>query len=173
MSNRVTKAMAEEAAKQLAAKAYGEKIKKAEQHRREVGLALYEQYIPKAVRDAADEHLEVYEGSYFLKFQVEDASAYDYIRVYYSEGETPRYFPNFKNIVLSQKDWKLLRGAEDEVKELEHDKFEYKRDAEQALVNLRTEKNVREQFPEALSYMNFTTCTALVPNINNLRTKLL
>ena len=52
----------------------------------------------------------------------------------------------------------------------ERDDFED--EVRQALVNLRTEKNVREQFPEALPYMNFSECTALVPNLSSLRNKL-
>ena len=167
MSNRVTRTMAENAAEQLAKKAYDEKVAEARQELKTIGLAMYEKYIPKAVRDAAKSHIEVLEDTSQLRFIVEGASSWDYIGIYYDES-----FPRLRAIVLNANDWKKLRKQEELVRSLEKEQREYCADVENALVNLRTEKNVREQFPEALPYMSFTTCTALVPNIDKLRLQL-
>jgi hypothetical protein len=168
MSNRVTKAMAEEAASQLSEKAFDEKIKEATEHCRSVALSLYEKYIPKPVRDAGEQYVEVYTKECYLDFALDGASYYDYIRIRIPD----RFFPKLRLIILQPEDFKLLQKSEKSREKLIQDKQKYVCDVTLALMNLRTEKNVREQFPEALPYMNFTSCTALVPNLGKLRTLL-
>ena len=170
MSNRVTRAMAEGAAKQLTEAAYGQKIKDAENERRDVGIMLYEKYIQKEVREAGETYIDVYDSTCYLKFLPEGGSSYDKIEISYYQVNGN--FPRVKPIILEKEDWKTLRKVEDSLKRLKDERSQYNDEVEQALVNLRTEKNVREQFPEALPYMNFTTCTALAPNIDKLRLKL-
>jgi hypothetical protein len=159
--------MAEHASEMLTEKAYKEKLEEAREELKTIGLAMYEKYVPKAVRDAAKAHIEILEDTSSLRFVVEGASSWDYKNIYYNER-----FPRLKPIILTAKDWKTLCAQDRLVNQLEKEKREYCDNVEQALMNLRTEKNVREQFPEALPFMTFTTCTALVPNLNALRMKL-
>ncbi len=159
--------MAEGAAKQLADKAYNEKIKAAKEEFKTIAYALYEKYVPKTVREAVKQNINLFNQTGQLRFLVEGASSWDYIGVYFDER-----FPDYKPIILSPNDWKMLRKQEELVRSLEKEQRDFNDEVYNALVNLRTEKNVREQFPEALPYMSFTTCTALVPNIDKLRLQL-
>ena len=159
--------MAEEAATQLAALAYNKKIEDADNELSAFGLSMYKKYVPEPLRAACNEYINVLEDTGQLKFLVEGANSWDYISIHYNEA-----FPRVKAMILDAKDWKELRRRERLVSDLRSDRREYEADVTQALVNLRTEKNVREQFPEALPYLNFTACTALVPNIDNLRNRL-
>lgn len=168
MSKRVTKAMAHIAAVELAKKAYGEKIEKAETDFRDFGLELYHKYIPEELRDALNKYMSFFMDTQELKFIVVGASSWDYKRIYYEELK----FPYFEHIIVSPEDWSKLKRLDSLQGDLSSEKFQYEFDCEQALINLRTEKNVQEQFPEALPYLNFTECTALVPCLDNLRNKL-
>ena len=109
MSNRVTKAMAEEAAKQLTENAYKEKIETARAAHKAMGLELYVKYIPEAVRMAGKEHIEKYETRRDLKFMPEGASCYDYVQLYYDIN-----FPQLRPIVLDKDDWKKFQKANEE-----------------------------------------------------------
>lgn len=164
MSNRVTKTMATEAAEQLALKAFGEKQKQAEEDFLALGLLLYKKYIPKPVRDCYQEYKDLYDGKAVLRFLPENGSSYELIMVWYEFC-----FPSIVPIILDKEDWKRLNDAKKKKNEIDKAKRDYTNEVTTALFNLRTEKNVREEFPEALPYLNFSSCTALVPNIDKLR----
>ena len=159
--------MAEEVAEQLTANAYKEKIETARAAHKAMGLELYVKYIPEAVRMAGKEHSEKYDTTRELKFLPEGASYYDYIQLYYDIN-----FPRLRPIIINKDDWQKFQKAHKLCKSLEEEQNNFKEEVAQALVNLRTAKNVREQFPEALPYMNFSECTTLVPNLSHLRNKL-
>ena len=159
--------MAEYAAEHLAFNAYQTKIEAAIYNVKELGLKFYIQYIPNDVRITATSHINMYETQRDLKFLTEGSSYWEYIQIVFDIE-----FPRLRPIVLSKEDWKELDKADKYRKELEKESKVFKQDVAQALINLRTEKNIREQFPEALPYLNFTECTALIPNLNNLRKKL-
>lgn len=164
MSNRVSKTMATEAAEQLAIKAFGEKQKQAEEDFLALGLLLYKKYTPKPVRDCYQEYKEVYDGKNWLCFLSENGSSSDLIMVGYKFR-----FPSIVPIILDKEDGKRLNDAKKKKNEIDKAKRNYTNEVTTALFNLRTEKNVREEFPEALPYLNFSSCTALVPNIDKLR----
>lgn len=168
MSKRVTKAMADEAAKMLANKAYGEKIKAAEEDFCHFALELYHKYIPEEVREVINNHMPLFMDTKELKFIVDGASCWDYKSVYIKDAK----FPFLEHIVVSVEDWKKLKSLDSKRNDLSNEKEQYKFDCVQALMNLRTEKNVTEQFPEALPYLDFSECTTLVPCLDNLRNKL-
>lgn len=160
--------MAYEAAKGLAKQAYEEKIKAAKDDFRHYALELYHKYIPEEVREAVNNHLPLFMRTNELKFIIEGASSWDYKRVSFDDLQ----FPYLEEIVISTEDWKKLKKLDSIQSDLSNDATQYEFDCEQALINLRTEKNVQEQFPEALPYLNFSECTALVPCLDNLRNKL-
>ena len=164
MSNRISKTMATGAAEQLALKAFGEKQKQAEEDFLALGLLLYKKYVPKPVRDCYQEYKDLYDGKTVLSFLPENGSSYDLIMVWYEFR-----FPSLVPIIIDKKDWKLLNDAKKKKDDIDKAKRNYTKEVTTALFNLRTEKNVREQFPEALPYLNFSSCTALVPNIDKLR----
>lgn len=164
MSNRISKTMATGAAEQLALKAFGEKQKQAEEDFLALGLLFYKKYVPKPVRDCYQEYKDLYDGKAVLRFLPENGSSYDLIMVWYKFGVPP-----ITHIIINKKDWELLFDAKKKKNDIDKAKCDYINEVTTALFNLRTEKNVREQFPEALPYLNFSSCTALVPNIDKLR----
>lgn len=164
MNNRVTKTMATVAAEQLALKAFGEKQKQSAEDLLALGLLLYKKYIPKPVRDCYQEHKDLYDEKSVLSFLPENGSSYELIMIWYEFS-----FPSLVPIIIDKKDWKLLNDAKKKKDDIVKAKRNYAKEVTTALFNLRTEKNVREEFPEALPYLNFSSCTALVPNIDKLR----
>lgn len=164
MSNRVTKTMATEAAEQLALKAFEEKQKQSEEDFLALGLILYKKYIPKPVRDCYQEYKDLYDWKSVLSFLPENGSSHELIMIWYNFR-----FPSLAPIIIDKKDWKLLNDEKKKKDDIDKAKRNYTKEVTTALFNLRTEKNVREQFPEALPYLNFSSCTALVPNIDKLR----
>lgn len=167
MSKRITKAMAENAAEQLAQVAYDEKIENAKNAYRQVCNSLYEKYIPAPVRQCAEEYKEYYQEAWRLSFVVEGESGG---RNYKSALEY--HGVCVKDIVLSSEDWKVLDKADDSYRSLISERQSFVWDATDALVNLRTQRRVEESFPEALPYLNFAETTALARDLSKLRSML-
>lgn len=167
MSKRITKAMAEAAAKELTSIAFDKRIEKAKADLLALAEHFVRKYIPEPVRQCGVEYLDAYEHERRQEFCAEGYGGYNYKYVYLSYEH-----PNFKRIPLNKEDWASLEKADKLVRDLESNERKYNDEVVTALVNLRTERNVKEQFPEALPFLNFTECTALAPNLSHLRTLL-
>ena len=164
MSKRITKAMAEAAAKELNKLAFDARIKKAKNDLQQLCEHFVRKYIPEQVRECGVTYLESYDHEKRQEFTTEGLGGYNYKCVYLSYEH-----PKYNRINLSAHDFHDLDVADKLVRDLESDSRKYEDDVYIALVNLRTKRNVEEQFPEALPYLDFTECTALVPNLMPLR----
>ena len=164
MSKRITKAMAEAAAVELTAIAFDKKVEKAKNDLQQLAEHFVRKYIPEEVREVGSVHLECYEQTQRQEFTTEGLGGYNYKYIYLSY-----YHPQYKRINLSAKDFHDLEAADKLLRDTENAQRSYKDDVINALFNLRTQRNVEEQFPEALPYLNFTECTALAPNLMPLR----
>ena len=107
---------------------------------------------------------EAYDHESRAEFTTEGNGGYNYkyVRLSYEH-------PKFKRIQLSIEDWRSLEKADKLLRDMQDARRDYDYDVQTALFNLRTERNVTDQFPEALPFLNFTACTALAPNLTPLR----
>ena len=63
-------------------------------------------------------------------------------------------------------------NAELEYRTIKNEKYSYRSKVEDALYQLKTEAKIKQFFPEALPFINFSESSALVPNYDDLRSKL-
>ena len=164
MSKRITKSMAEAAAHELTKIAFDKKVEKAENDLKQLAEHFVRKYIPEEVREVAVTHLEAYEHTSRVEFTTEGNGGYNYkyVRLSYEH-------PQYKRIQLSIDDWRSLEKADKHLRNMQDARRDYDIEVQTALFNLRTERNVTDQFPEALPFLNFTECTALAPNLTPLR----
>lgn len=170
MSNKISRVMIEAAAQRLASEAFKEKIKQVQEQCRSIGLDLYKQEVPEPVRNVAAEYREVYLCDVTLTFTTKIGSSFcDMIYVCYG-GDI--CFPKLKAIELKSEDWRRLLKADEEKRRLQEEQRVYERKVRQTLTELRTEKNMREYFPEAMKYLSFKVPTSSVSDIDTLRKQL-
>lgn len=164
MSKRITKTMAEDAAAELTKIAFDKKILKAKGDLLQLAEHFVHKYIPEEVREVGVIYLDAYDHERRAEFTTEGLGGYEYKYITLSYEH-----PRFKRIQLSIEDWRSLDKADKHLRDMENARKKYKDDVTNAIFNLRTERNVTDQFPEALPFLNFTECTALAPNLTPLR----
>lgn len=165
MSKQVTRLMADEAAKQLAEIAFGEKAKAAHIAECEFGDYIINKYIPGPVLAVGKEF-----DSYFL-----DKGKYVQCVSEYPNGVSVSLGSNIINplprkyLTINCEDFKQAKKLKSNYNNLVQDKSNYEGQVSDALVQLKTFKRIKEHFPEALPYLNFSDSTALVPQFEKLR----
>ena len=171
MSKRITKEMADDAAEELSEIAYGNKLESAISKNKDFVDSLIQKYVPKAVLACAKEYPRYFHKSSHFDMNLENSSSYSNTLCQdcnYDEGSYAiNYYQGYTPI--SKEDHHKAYKLEIAVKELRKAKSDYEYKVSNALRMLQTEKRVKEQFPEALPYLNFTDSTALSLNLNNLR----
>ena len=159
---RITREMADKAAKQLAATAYDKKIEKAKNDFKSLVAEIIRTYIPAPILAVMREYSSYLEKS---------------MRIYISDGNDSIYtyhipipIPVINEIKVSHNDLAKVKGAKKLFESLENAKRDYEDKVSNALcLSIRTEKRCAEEFPEAMQYLNFSKTTALAPKFDDLR----
>jgi hypothetical protein len=169
MAKRLTREMADDAADKLAALAFDKKIEKIKSEMTKFGDVLINKYIPAPILALGDEYAQYFpDRNNHIQFTSETAPSYHYSALPCTVSN-PIYRKVF---VLSEEDYKKGHGLKRRYDDLCGDKRRYKSDVSDALMQLKSEKRIQEQFPEALPYLNFCETTALVPQFVELRAML-
>jgi len=172
MNRRVTKTMADEAASKMKEKAYAKKIAKANEKLNEAGEEIVRKYIPAPVIACVNEY-----SSYFGYSTGASITAIKE----HPDGWTCRH-PNipvkisFKipgnstYITVDAKEYEAIRKLHAKAKQLEKDRDDFGAQVYDALVALKTEKNVEKELPEAMKYLVFPEVKAVpMPVFTGLR----
>lgn len=172
MNRRITKTMAEEAASKMKDKAYSKKIENAYKKLNEAGQVLVRKYIPAPVIACVNEY------STYIGYSM--GASITAIKVY-PNGYTSREsnipvklsfkIPgNSTYITVEAKEYETVRKLHAKAKQLEKERDEFGEQVCDALVALKTEKNVEKELPEAMKYLVFPKVKALpMPVFTGLR----
>lgn len=169
MAKRLTREMADDAAEKLAEIAFDKKIKKAKEEMTKFGDELVKKYVPTPILALGQEYASYFpDRSNNIQFTSETAPSYHY-SVIPCTTSNPIYRKVF---VLDNDDYKKGHGLKRRYEDLCSDKRKYKSEVSDALMQLKSEKRITEQFPEALPFLHFCDTTALVPQFVELRAML-
>jgi hypothetical protein len=172
MNRRITKTMAEEAASNMKKKAYSKKIEKAYEKLNAAGEELVRKYIPAPVIACVNE--------YSTYFGYSTGASITAIKEH-PDGWTSREsnipvklsfkIPgNSTYITVEAKEYETVRKLHAKAKQLEKERDEFGEQVYDALVALKTEKNVEKELPEAMKYLVFPEVKAVpMPVFTGLR----
>lgn len=161
MAKQVTRSMADEAAKQLAGQVFDKKIELAEQAERQFGDELIKKYIPAPILAVGMEY-----DSYFI-----NKSKYlGFATLFGGHIQSNIINPiSNKYIQIEPEDYKQAKTLIEARQKLQTSKDNYISKVSDALLQLKSFKRIKENFPEALPYLNFAETTALIPQFAELR----
>lgn len=158
--------MADEAAEKLAAIAFDKKIEEANQEMREFGDELVEKYIPAPILALGNEYVSFFpDRANTIQFSSETAPNYHYCWLPCTVSNPI----SRKVLILKENDYKKGQALYNRHNNLCNDRRKYTHNVSDALMQLKTAKRIKEQFPEALPFLNFCETTALVPQFVELR----
>lgn len=169
MAKRLTREMADGAAEKLAEIAFDKKIKKVKEEMTKFGDELVKKYVPAPILALGQEYASYFpDRSNNIQFTSETAPSY-----HYSGLPCTMSNPIYRKVfVLDNDDYKKGHGLKRQYEDLCSDKRKYKNDVSDALMQLKSEKRITEQFPEAIPFLYFCDTTALVPQFVELRAML-
>ena len=164
MAKRITRVMADDAARKLAKIAYGQKIIDARKERKDFGDYLIKKYIPKPVLDCCNEF-----GDYFEKFNAFFVTAF--VDDWNMRREVPCNIsnPTRKYIIAEKQDIFRDKELSTKIYDLEQLYNDYIGKVSDALYCLKSEVKIKEFFPEALPYLDFSETNLPSTNYSNLR----
>lgn len=161
--SRITREMANKAAEQLAIIAYDKKIEKVSDDLRQEVEKIIKEYIPSPIIQMMAEYAGVLEN--MAQLCITDGNGHC---VYYYNP--PIKLPHVNAIAVNIDDFKRLHALREKLDSLNNEKYKYKYKVSDALcLSLRTESRIKECFPEALPYLNFSGSTALMADFSDLR----
>lgn len=169
MAKRLTREMADDAAYQLASIAFDKKIEQAKKEELEFGDYIVKTYIPIPIQGVMEEY-----RSWFMNLRT-------YVRCVDISGQNRNTLCVDTNVLIdaylraaqiSHEDYKKASQLHNRCINLQQERDKYKSKVSDALVQLKSEKRIREAFPEALPYLNFSETTALIPQFDELRAML-
>jgi len=169
MAKRMTREMANKAAQQLASIVFDEKIQQALDTEKEFGDYLVKTYIPQPIQGVMKEY-----RSWFMHMNTSvsciDASQQSRRTLYIQTNILMHYY--LHSLSLSNKDFKKADQLHQNYLNLNDKRNAYTNEVSDALMQLKSEARIKEHFPEALPYLNFSESTALIPQFEHLRSLL-
>ena len=173
MNRRISKSMAEEAAAKMKAKAYGRKIENATKKVNEAVEELVRKYIPAPVIACIEEYTNFfsYSTGASITTVVEKAGCSWSTARTAIKGKLSFKIPSNANYIkVSNKEYDDLLKIESKRVLLEKQRDDFGDQVYDALVALRTEKNVEKELPEAMKYLVFPEVKAVpMPVFTGLR----
>lgn len=162
---RVTREIASKVANILAEIAYKEDVEKACKKYKEIIDNIYLSYVPSPIIACAKEYPDFFYASTSAYFSSPKAfQQWFNLSISNPLGSIP--------INISDKDMDRALNAELEYRTIKNEKYSYRSKVGDALYQLKTEAKIKQFFPEALPFINFSESSALVPNYDDLRSKL-
>ncbi len=163
-NQRITKEMAKKAAREMKQDKFEPKIKKIQESILSYVDELIEKYIPDEVRDAFNNHRDCYQKCDRISFHADGGGSGSYVEIYV--GNIP--YPFYRCINIDPKEYVKLTKIQREKRELESKASSFYNDCVTVLTELAYENRVKEQFPQALPYLNFSGTTVVAPSVQNL-----
>ena len=171
MNRRITKSMAEEAAEKMKAKAYGRKIENAKAKVNAAVEELVKKYIPAPVIACVNEYPTYlsYSTGASITTMVEK-NGWSTTRTSIKGALSFKIPGNSTYIKVSNEEYDALLKVESKRVLLEKQRDDFGNEVFDALVALRTEKNVEKELPEAMKYLVFPEVKAVpMPVFTGLR----
>ena len=162
MNRRVTKTIAYEAASKMKEKAYSKKIEHAYEKLNAAGEELVRKYVPAPVIACVNEYstyIGYSEGANITTIKEHPdgwTSRESSIAVHLSFK-----IPINNYITVDAKEYASIRMLHDKAKSLEEERDRFGDEVFDALVGLRTERNVEKELPEAMKYLVFPEVKAV------------
>lgn len=153
MSIRITKAMAQEAAKSISSAYKKEEYEKLENQRREIAEYLVKQYVPNPVRAVVKEFRKFFTATNYVSIRAYSpddiclSTISQYINILLPNGGS--------FIVVKYKEYQEIEKLKDKMKMIEYERKELEKSATQTLVTLGTVARVAKELPEALEYLKY------------------
>lgn len=172
MTNRITKAMAEAAAKEMTKDFYSKKLQDVHKESKDYYESLLNKYVPAEVKEVAERYPEVFGSMSETRFHgVGHSTTNNWAYDVWGETITKNPLGTVKRFNLTSEEYETCCKFTSRIDNI-HTEWEKKRhQIENALRQCGTEKKVKELFPEALPFLNFPSqCTALCPQFTELRT---
>ena len=163
-NQRITKEMARKAASEMKRDMFEPKIKKMQEIIVAYVDELIEKYIPAEVRNAFSNHMNCYQKNPRICFNAEGGGSGSYTEVYVENIP----YPYYRCITIDPKEYVKLTKLQREKKVFESQASDFYHDCVTVLTDLAYEKRVKEQFPQALPYLNFSGTTVVAPSVKKL-----
>lgn len=167
MNRKITKTMAEDAAEKMATDAFSEKINAAIRKKQDFAEVLIRKYIPAPVLACLKEYPAYINFSTYASFAtyIGDKAEKSISSSLSTKIPTASTF-----LIVSNIDYNLLEVLENKRKLLCSQCDELQKELFEAILALRTEKNIEKELPEALKYIDFPVVKQLpVKNYDHLR----
>lgn len=163
MNRRITKFMAAEAAEKMKAKAYGRKIEDAKAKVNAAVEELVKKYIPSPVIACVNEYPTYFNYSMGACISsIVDKPGGWITSNPLIRGDLSFKIPGYSNYIkVESSEYEALLKLEMKKKLLVKQRDEFGQEAYDALVALKTEKNVAKELPEAMKYLRFPAVKAV------------
>ena len=171
MNRRITKEMADNAANKMMKKAYGRKIDNAREKVYKAIEELAKKYIPAPVLACVEEYTIYFDYSTSASITTMREGKYGPCKENYISGTISFKIPsNSRYITVDRKEYDALKKLDDKRIQLNEEMANFGKDVREALIALRTEKNVEKELPEAMKYLEFPEVKAVpMPVFTGLR----
>ena len=165
----MTRGMADKAAEELANVSFDKKLEKAKKEKLEFGDYLIKKYFPKPILDCQKEFHKFFKNNSYIHIHN------DIVGGGWGSSDTASSTiecPTDVYIDVSNDDFKKAQKCYNTFHNLCSEKQGYISDVSDAFLTLRSESRIKEAFPEALPYLNFTGAMLLSPKYDKLRSLL-
>ena len=171
MNRRVTKDMADKASDMMMKKAYGRKIENATKKINEAVEALVRKYVPAPVIACVAEYSDYFDKTSNVGITTMRETKWGLSSENRIYGLLSFKVPSICSCLkVDRKDYDDLLKLETKKKALQKQMEEFGQQVFDALVALRTEKNVEKELPEAMKYLVFPEVKAVpMPVFTGLR----
>ena len=163
-NQRITKEMARKAASEMKRDKFEPKIKKAQDTLIAYIDELIEKWVPAEVREAFANHQKWYSSTRSVMFNADGGGSGSYTEI--NIGNTP--YPPLRCITIDPKEYVKLTKLQRDKRDLESKASYFYNDCVTVLTDLAYENRVKEQFPQALPYLNFSGSTVVAPSVQKL-----
>lgn len=165
MSKVITRAMADDAANKIAAKAYNKKIEiTLEKLKKAVSEAVYAVY-PKPLVALANE----YPAFFIFRPYVQICHEGNYTSDFPALDNTLVCHNSYNGVLVSIEVYGKLEKLRNAYKKLTTERASYKHKVSDVLVRLKSKKNVEDNFPEALEFLDFGSANVPAVRCEDLR----
>lgn len=153
MTRRINKTMALAAAERMADKAFSDKISEANKAVNKVIERLVRKYVPQEVIDVCKKYPDFFSFVTYVSVSAYKDNGY---RENWISGKISFGIPYAaQNITITPTEYEKVKHLFSLKKSVESSKEQFQNEIHAALLQLNTEKKVKENLPEALKYIEF------------------
>lgn len=156
MNRRITRVIAGEAVDRMAAAKFNQTLEDLHKELADYAERLIENYLPGPVKAVVLEYPSFFETTNYVLFSaINPNNQYGLKMNWISVEQSISIAKSCKYIVISYEDYQQLKMIADRNKRVQDLKEQFSNDCFKALIAIKQEKNLKEQFPAALPYVVF------------------